>query len=943
MPGTNPNSQQVIRHHSEHTHPYADDLDYYIDTIGRTVRESLVVLDQELRVYFANRVFSDLLQIDAAGVKGSYFYELSNRVLDTPEVRRLLEELLLSVTVVDDFEVTQNLANGGVRSLLINARVIDRESQPRFTLLVIKESVTPISASAMTWQDQSLLALMIENAPVPLAMFDTEMRYLVASRRWINDYQLSKDNLYGRCHYDLFPGMISEEWKLVHRRGLAGENIRNDEDRFVRQDGSIQWLRWEVKPWYKADNTVGGIVIFAEDITTLRCAANAARENRGKLLAALNSMSDAVFISDATGRIVEFNEACLKLHRLRDRDEVFAKLADYQSVLEISLPDGTAVPVEMWAVPRALRGETGIGVEYHLRRKDSGESWIGSYNFAPIRDGDGNIVGSVVVGRDITSKVQAERTLHAIRSELALEVSGLTRLNAASSVLWRTRDLSGGLQEMLQATIDIMSADFGNIQLLDPDRQVLTIAVQQGYCQEFLDVFREVNVADACACGRALRSHKRLIIEDVEVDEEYAPFRDVACRSNYRAMQSTPLLSPQGEPLGMISTHWRLPHRPTHRELARLDLFARQTAEFIWRVRMDQQLHQQEAMVNSILDTAADAIITVDGQGLIVRINTATESMFGYQALDLVGQSVSLLMPTVTSQELRAILNQQAKIGFGLIADNKREFLGVRNGGGSFPLELSVSKVDHLEIYTIIIRDITVRCRLQREVVTIAESEQRKIGQELHDSAQQELTAVSLLARVLLDHLNGHSADTTQATLKRCAVVAEKILSGVKRANEEVRQISHGLLPVQLDSEGLVNALQELALQTDALKSVTCTFSSSRPVEIAEAVTATHLFKIAQEAVTNCLKHAHAKHICIELETEESAIVLRISDDGVGVNGQHAHGVGLRSMEYRAHLINGILRLTNRTQGGSLLTCTVFNRDSRNYAPPLDESDSQQV
>ena len=92
-------------------------------------------------------------------------------------------------------------------------------------------------------------------------MFDCEMRYIAASKRWLDDFRITGTNIIGTSHYEIMPD-ISEEWKMIHRRGLNGEFVKNDEERFVRQDGSVQFLKWEVRPWYNAENDLKNMIHF---------------------------------------------------------------------------------------------------------------------------------------------------------------------------------------------------------------------------------------------------------------------------------------------------------------------------------------------------------------------------------------------------------------------------------------------------------------------------------------------------------------------------------------------------------------------------------------------------------------------------------------------------------------------------------------------------------
>ncbi len=142
----------------------------------------------------------------------------------------------------------------------------DDEGKPLRSIGTVQDITENRESEIALLEGEEKLRLFIEHAPAALAMFDRQMRYVDISRRWVQDYGLENRNILGRSHYEIFPE-IPERWKAVYRRGLEGEIIREDEDRLVRLDGTIQYLQWEVQPWYMADGAVGGIVIFTEDIT----------------------------------------------------------------------------------------------------------------------------------------------------------------------------------------------------------------------------------------------------------------------------------------------------------------------------------------------------------------------------------------------------------------------------------------------------------------------------------------------------------------------------------------------------------------------------------------------------------------------------------------------------------------------------------------------------
>ncbi|HKA60141.1 MAG TPA: ATP-binding protein [Gemmatimonadales bacterium] len=205
-----------------------------------------------------------------------------------------------------------------------------------------------------------------------------------------------------------------------------------------------------------------------------------------------------------------------------------------------------------------------------------------------------NLIGLVAYLVTSAIIIALGETMRRIQQRLSEEAGALAKLHALSSRLWRCRELRQGLDEILDAAIELMAADRGNVQLFDAERGVLTIAVQRGFGPPFLEFFQEVSAADDSACGRALRSGERTTIDDVELDPSFAPMREVARAAQFRSVASTPLLSREGKPLGILSTHWRAVHRPDKQSLRRLDLYVRQAADFIERHLIEAELRKSE-------------------------------------------------------------------------------------------------------------------------------------------------------------------------------------------------------------------------------------------------------------------------------------------------------------------------------------------------------------
>ncbi|MGD1824460.1 PAS domain [Chromobacterium violaceum] len=153
-------------------------------------------------------------------------------------------------------------------------------------------------------ESEELLHLFVEHAPAALAMFDRQMRYLAVSRRWLRDYGLEGRDILGQSHYAVFPE-VPPAWRAVHRRGLDGEVVREEEALFIRANGDQQWQKWEVRPWRRRDGTIGGILIYTEDIT----ARKQAEKDKHWLAEALNQAAQPILMVDAEDRVTYANPA----------------------------------------------------------------------------------------------------------------------------------------------------------------------------------------------------------------------------------------------------------------------------------------------------------------------------------------------------------------------------------------------------------------------------------------------------------------------------------------------------------------------------------------------------------------------------------------------------------------------------------------------------------
>jgi hypothetical protein len=353
------------------------------------------------------------------------------------------------------------------------------------------------------------------------------------------------------------------------------------------------------------------------------------------------------------------------------------------------------------------------------------------------------------------------------------------------------------------------------------------------------------------------------------------------------------------------------------------------------RNRAAAALLKSERRLRAIVETAVDAIITIDERGTIESVNQATQRLFGYRAEEMLGQNVRMLMPEPYHGEHDQYLRNYLRTGHAKIIGIGREVTALRKDGTMFPINLSVSEASlpgSKRLFTGIIHDLTSRRQLEAQIVEASVVEQRRIGQDLHDGLCQDLVGLAFGADAIARRLKTKALEEVEEV--------EKLAASARKAASDARQLSHGLNPVDLKAGGLPAALEALCDKVSEVFGVRCIFHWDRVPTRHDDATATHLFRIAQEATSNAIRHGKAKRVEIELKCNLNRLQLTVKDNGIGFERPSArkstrsarkpqhespvrHGIGVQGMRYRAHLIGGTFDLRPGKRGGMVATCSI--------------------
>lgn len=330
-----------------------------------------------------------------------------------------------------------------------------------------------------------------------------------------------------------------------------------------------------------------------------------------------------------------------------------------------------------------------------------------------------------------------------------------------------------------------------------------------------------------------------------------------------------------------------------------------------------QQLREREAQINAFMKNVPCAVYMKDLEGRYVYANDTCAKVFRRSVDEVIGKSDAELLPKSSAAKARS-MDQQ------VLAQNKAMETTesyTRDDGTHYWLTNRFPICDQdgqpLMVGGAAI-EITENKRLEREVQEISESEKRRIGQDLHDGLGQYLTGIACMVKVVEQKLASRNLAEANDVKKITSMVNETIT--------QARDLARGLCPVELENNGLQAALTELASRVTRTN-VNCTLKAPTFTKVYDNAAAIHLYRIAQEAVNNAVKHGRSKNITIGLNTQNNQVELTVHDDGCGVpKVPKSGGMGLRVMNYRAGMIGATISVGPAHPCGTLVRCVMPNR-----------------
>lgn len=609
---------------------------------------------------------------------------------------------------------------------------------------------------------------------------------------------------------------------------------------------------------------------------------------------------DAIFLWRYPGKIEFWNKGAAELYGYPE-SEALGRIS--HELLRTEFPEPIEEILEKLKAEGQWRGELG-------HRTKSGEQIIVSTRLQLVSQGNHGIF-VLESTRDITEAKQSQQQLEQrLRKRAVVARFSLDALQATSIQM-----ICDDATQLLAREI---GADYSSVFELLRDGKTLLLRSGAGWRSDSIGR-TQIKLGEETATGRALQLNQPVIIEDVPADRQLS--LPQVMRDHQVVSSMAVVVQGRGRAFGVLGVDTVARRSFSSDDVHFLESIGNVLATAVARLQFEHDLRETAGRLRGIVETAVDGIITIDERGIVETMNPAAERIFGFAADEVMGKNISMLMPEPYHSEHDGYLERYHRTGERRIIGIGREVKGRRKDGSVFPMDLAVSatSLGERRVFTGLVRDITARKELEQEILEISDHEQRRIGSDLHDDLCQQLAGIRFSCDVLKKTLsNGESDDAVERL--------DKIAAGLSRAIDHTRMLARGMAPVALEKNGLLVALQELSENVCKLFAKKCTFTAKGDVLVKDPIAATHLYRIAQEAINNALKHADASRITVSIKKANGRSVMTIEDNGRGFTPRETHGtaegMGLRSIAYRAGMIDAAVEVDSKPGRGTRITCT---------------------
>lgn len=647
-----------------------------------------------------------------------------------------------------------------------------------------------------------------------------------------------------------------------------------------------------------------GAVIAHQDISERRKAVESLREERDLTSAVLQTAGALVIVLNETGQIVRFNRACEEITGYT-ATEVAGKV-----FWDFLLPPEAAAGVR--AMFQRLRaGQHPLYFENYWISK-TGQRRLIAWSNTVLCNPDGVVRYVIGTGVDITERKRDE-----LRKQLHYETA---RLLASS------KSLAELVPQLLKTVATTFDWDVGEFWEVDSGAKKLRVVHVWHKTNGKLKFFVQRRLRHALPLcdglpGQVLASGKPNLIPDISQWPDFEHQKQAAEAALHSAA-AFPILF-QNQSLGIMAF---LTHDTIQLDDDLLDVFASlgsQIGQFMERIQSEQALREAHEFGKQVIEGASAGIVVYDREGRFVDWNPFMEQISGYRKDEVIGRKTMEVFPFLREQEFEESFKRA--LGGEVFEGADTPFEVPEKGKHGWKLErfapLRNAKKEIIGVI-VAVRDITERRRLEAELLEISDAEQRRIGHDLHDGLGQQLTGLEMQTFILQDDLANADLEHKRRQLQERV---RQISQSLRDCVTVTRSLARGLAPVNLKAEGLMNALEQLAHQTNVPGKLQCRFVCPTPVMLDNALTAGHLYRIAQEAVNNALKHAQARRIQIKLTRLKGTLCLQIKDNGRGLpqTQKTKTGMGLEVMSHRAHVIGASLKITTQPGLGVSVNCTL--------------------